>query len=233
MSLATLKSKVEQCIKRISEAQKQFDAHIGGGMKKVVCNGTWMRNYAFVVCSNTQEIRLPNMDNLAYRAFQMCTALNNIYAPVATRSGGEAFDRCTALVNVEFPELLTLEVSMFVNCTSLESVSVNKCKEIKDYAFKNCTALRAIHIPKDCTMKVSSFTNCTSLCDITIEEGHTKSLYIYQSTMYTAETLHAIIENFADMTGLTAPTFQIGDTNIAKIDEEHIAMLEAKNWNYL
>lgn len=233
MSLATLKSKVEQCIEKISEAQKQFDRHIGSGMKKVVCNATWMRNYSFVDCVNTQEIRLPKVENLSYCGFQLCTALNNIYAPVATRSGGLAFDRCKALVNVEFPELLTLEISMFVNCTSLESVSVNKCKEIKDYAFNKCTSLRAIHIPKDCTMKVSSFTNCSSLCDITIEEGHTKSIYIYQSSMYTTETLHAIIENLADMTGLTAPTLQIGDTNIAKIDEEHIAMLETKNWNYL
>jgi hypothetical protein len=41
-----------------------------------------------------------------------------------------------------------------------------------------------------------------------------------------------MIENLADLTGQTAKTFQIGATNLAKIDEEHMAMLNNKNWNY-
>jgi hypothetical protein len=41
-----------------------------------------------------------------------------------------------------------------------------------------------------------------------------------------------MVENLADLTGHTAKTFQIGATNLAKIDEAHINMLQAKNWNY-
>ena len=41
-----------------------------------------------------------------------------------------------------------------------------------------------------------------------------------------------MIENLADLTGKTAKMFQIGTTNIAKIDEAHLQMLEDKNWNY-
>jgi hypothetical protein len=41
-----------------------------------------------------------------------------------------------------------------------------------------------------------------------------------------------MIENLADLTGQTAKTFQVGETNLAKIDEEHLAMLTAKNWSY-
>lgn len=99
-------------------------------------------------------------------------------------------------------------------------------------AFYACRNMEKIHICEPCSIVTTSFQNCCNLRNVTIEKGFTGSLYIHNSTKYTSEILHAIIENYADMTGKTAPTFQVGTTNLAKIDEEHIAMLEAKNINY-
>ena len=41
-----------------------------------------------------------------------------------------------------------------------------------------------------------------------------------------------MIENLADLTGGDAKNFKVGATNLAKIDADHIAMLQVKNWNY-
>lgn len=101
-------------------------------------------------------------------------------------------------------------------------------------AFDGCERLTKVTLGSACAgITTSTFTNCINLEDITVEKGFNCSLYIHHSTKYTTETLHAIIENYADMTGQTAPTFQVGETNLEKIDDEHKAMLEAKNINYL
>ena len=78
----------------------------------------------------------------------------------------------------------------------------------------------------DCASKLI---NCTNL---TIGEGWAVSIYLNYSNNLSVESLHGMIENLADLTGKTAKTFKVGATNLAKIDEEHIAMLQAKNWNY-
>ena len=71
-----------------------------------------------------------------------------------------------------------------------------------------------------------------SLTVLEVGNGTSADLYLQYSTNYTQATLHAIIENLADLTGKTAKTFVVGETNLAKIDDEHIAMLNQKNWNY-
>ena len=98
--------------------------------------------------------------------------------------------------------------------------------------FANCVSLESIHIGLNAITASSTFTNCKKLKYVTIEPGHSKALYLSASTEFTSEILHAIIENLGDLTGSTALAFTIGSDNLAKIDEEHITMLENKNWNY-
>lgn len=102
-----------------------------------------------------------------------------------------------------------------------------------DTMFYNCPSLEKVRISAYCGgFTANTFYGCKRLIEVTVEDGFSGSLYLSNSTRYTADTLHAIIEAYADMTDQTAPTFQIGTTNIAKIDEEHIAMLTAKNITY-
>ena len=103
-------------------------------------------------------------------------------------------------------------VGMFSGCSALETVSLTTAKA-------NFTE--------------SSFKNCTALKNLTIGEDWAVNLYLHYSSNLTVESLHGMIENLADLTGQTAKTFQIGSTNLAKIDEEHLTMLQNKNWNYL
>lgn len=98
--------------------------------------------------------------------------------------------------------------------------------------FASCVNLKTIHIGLNAVTTTNTFTNCKKLKYVTIEPGHSKALYLSASTEFTSEILHAIIENLGDLTGSTALAFTIGSDNLAKIDEEHITMLENKNWNY-
>ena len=80
------------------------------------------------------------------------------------------------------------------------------------------------------SVDTSAFSGCTNLTDVTVGEGFSASLNLSVSTNFTAETLHAIIENLADLTGKDSQTLTLGATNIEKLDEAHKTMLTDKNW---
>ena len=123
------------------------------------------------------------------------------------------FKDCSALRTIPLLDISrgTNLTAMCENCTSLETVALTTAKS---------------------NLGSTTFANCTALTNLTIGEGWAVNIYLTYSTALTQESLHGMIENLADLTGLTAKTFQVGATNLAKIDEEHIAMLNAKNWAY-
>jgi hypothetical protein len=81
-------------------------------------------------------------------------------------------------------------------------------------------------------MHTSALAGSTNITTINLVDGWNSSLYVHHCTNLSQASLHDMIEKLADMTGLTPIVFQIGTNNIAKIDEEHLAMLESKNINY-
>ena len=130
-------------------------------------------------------------------------------------------------------EPYTMGSNMFQNCQSLKGGRIESWTNLSN-TFNGCVNLEDVSFSADCTgFSTNTFSGCSLLKKVSVDEGFSASLYIHTSTQFTAEVLHAIIENYADMTGQTAPTLQMGATNLAKVDDEHKAMLEAKNINYL
>lgn len=128
-------------------------------------------------------------------------------------------------------ELENIYGSVFYGCSNLEFIDLKNVKTIYVQAFIGCTALKNIHLPNTLTsVNESAFSGCSNLENVTVGEGFSTSLNLSASTKYTAETLHAIIENLADLTGKDSQILTIGETNIAKLDEEHQTMLTNKNW---
>lgn len=125
--------------------------------------------------------------------------------------------------------------SMFQSCIGITEIPLLDISNGSSFTnlFNNCQKLETVSLttPKS-NLTTTSFNNCTALKNLTIGEGWAVNIYLHYSNNLTVESLHGMIENLADLTGLTAKTFQIGATNLAKIDEEHINMLKAKNWNY-
>lgn len=147
------------------------------------------------------------------------------------------FHSCSSLL--EIPTLDTRNgttfSSMFYDCYSLTKVPYLDISRgsLFTFMFSGCSALETVSLTtakKD--FKTNTFQGCEALKNITIGEGWAVNIYLNYSNKLTVESLHGMIESLADLTGQTAKTFQIGATNLAKIDEEHIAMLNNKNWNY-
>ena len=128
-------------------------------------------------------------------------------------------------------ELENIYGSVFYGCSNLEFIDLKNVKTISVQAFLGCTALKTLHLPATLTsVNESAFAGCSNLENVTVDKGFSASLNISYSTKYAAETLHAIIENLADLTGKDSQTLTLGATNIEKLDEAHKTMLTDKNW---
>ena len=178
-------------------------------------NGT---NFSYMFFNNPKLRSVPQIDTSKgtnFRYMYNNTRLTTI-PPLDTSNGTDffrMFEDCSKLTTI--PPLDTSNGTnfsyMFYFCTKLETVSLTTAKS---------------------DLNTTTFQNCTALTNLTIGEGWAVSIYLTYSNNLTVESLHGMIENLADLTGATAKTFSVGETNLAKIDEEHIAMLQAKNWNY-
>lgn len=124
---------------------------------------------------------------------------------------------------------------MFESCAKLTSIPLLDISNGSSFygMFNGCIALETVSLTTaKSNLQTSTFQNCTALKNLTIGEGWAVNIYLHYSNNLTVESLHGMIENLADLTGQTAKTFQIGATNLAKLDDEHRAMLAAKNWAY-
>ena len=171
--------------------------------------------------------------------FQYCSELTTM--PQLDTSNGtdftSMFHSCSKLESVGSFDTSKAEVlsNMFYQCRSLKAVPLIDTSKATYFAnmYNGCSSLESAAITTSKSdMHTATFKGCTALTNLTIGEGWDVSIYLTECTALTQESLHGMIENLADLTDATAKTFSVGATNLAKIDEEHIAMLQVKNWNY-
>lgn len=194
----------------------------------------------FSGCSSLTTIPYLNTSNGTDFSYMFVndTALTSV--PQLNTSNGTNFARmfygCTSLTSL--PQLDTSKATnldyYIYNCDSLVSTPRIDTSQATSFsgAFMNCEALESLEITTTKIM-LTAIQNCPNLKNLIIGEGFNQSIvYLDTCPNLTQESLHGMIENLADMTGLDTKTFNVGSTNLAKIDEEHISMLEAKNWSY-
>lgn len=228
-----IKEEQEKTVEITKNGTTEVVADEGKSMSKVNVNV----NVAF-----EGDIGKPFIDTSKITGFQYFCSYNklNAYLNNLDTSNGiylnSMFDSCDLLT--EIPPLNTSNASsfgyMFNGCRKLKAVQVDTSKGTEfGYMCNNCWALETVSLTTaKSNLSTNTFQKCTALKNITIGEGWNVNIYLHYSNNLTVESLHGMIENLADLTGKTAKTFQIGATNLAKIDEEHINMLKAKNWNY-
>lgn len=174
-------------------------------------------SYMFYSCGLLEVIPPLDTSNGTnfYYMFSGCATLTTI-PPIDTGNGtnfGNMFYNCVSLTEIPLLDISsgTSFNQTFYSCSKLETLSLTVAKS---------------------NLASNTFQNCTALKNLTIGEGWNVNIYLHYSNNLTVESLHGMIENLADLTGQTAKTFQIGATNLAKIDAEHLTMLQNKNWNY-
>lgn len=163
--------------------------------------------------SKLEKVYLPDGLRMVNGTFHNCSALVEIIGDLSTvKELHSTFYNCAALPEIPYlPNLETLGLNSFLNCVSLKSITFHKV--LTSWA-------------------ISAFKGCTNVTDFTIPQGWNTHIYLHHCPEVTQECLHRAIENLADMTGQTAPKFEVGEENLLKIDDEHIAMLDDKNIEY-
>lgn len=193
--------------------------------------------------SSTELLTIPELDTskgtIFTAMFNGCSKLTSV-GGLDTSNGTtftSMFAGCSSLTDM--PDLDISNglyfVNMFMGCASLKELpllDISKGNQFHNM-FMNCTSLTKISLTKaSVDLPTTMFQNCTALKDITIEEGWDTSIYLnYSDNLWTMSIIR-MIENLADLTGKTAKTFKIGSTNLSKLNETHLAMLQNKNWNY-
>lgn len=164
--------------------------------------------------------------------------LEEVYLPESLLALIGTFTNCTKLKTIHGSlSRITETETTFQNCTSLDISSVlarmTILAVIGNYTFRGCTQVTEITLPTTVTsIHSGAFNGCTGLTNVILPEGWNLTINLSWSTELTQESLHNMIENLANLTGQSVKVFQVGSTNVAKIDEEHIAMLNTKNWEY-
>ena len=198
-------------------------------------------NCMFERCSKLKTIPLLDLSKATSTEsmFVDCSLLETI--PLLDLSdvkyGQMMFKNCRRLTTIPLLDTSNVETfyGMFSGCSSLTEIPKLDTSKGKTFGemFKSCSVLKSVTLTTaKSDLSANTFQGCTALTDLTIGEDWAVSIYLTYSTALTQESLHGMIENLADLTGSTTKTFQVGETNLAKIDEEHLAMLTAKNWSY-
>ena len=211
-----------------------------------------------IIDRSIQTIEIPSVSSIGKSAFQSCTKLTSVIIPDSVTSiGDSAFYDCTRLTSVTIPNSVTsIEARAFHNCSSLTSVTIgnsvvmvgawafdgcksltsieipDSVKTIGDFAFQYCTSLTIVTLPNSVTIiGNTTFQYCRNLENVTFENGFNCSgLNLSASTKFSVDTMIAMFNALADRTGLSAYKLTLGNTNLAKLSNEQIAIATEKNW---
>ena len=144
------------------------------------------------------------------------------------------FSGCSDLLKINIPKAVTsFGTSAFHSCTSLTTMQLpHGLISLGQWAFTKCSSLSKINIPNTLTTIGSEqFSICTALENVALENGfNCANLNLSASTKYSKETIVSWLNALADRSDTAVYRLTIGATNLAKLDEEDIAIATAKNW---
>lgn len=192
--------------------------------------------YAFFGCTKLTSVTLPDsVTSIGESAFYDCNSLTSVTIPNSVKIiGTRAFHTCSSLTSVTIGNsVATVGYAAFQYCSSLTSIEIpDSVKIIGMFAFQYCTSLTSVTLPNSVTsIGDEAFQYCKNLENVTFENGFNCSgLNLSASTKFSVDTMIAMFNALADRTGLSAYTLTLGNTNLAKLSNEQIAIATEKNW---
>ena len=188
-----------------------------------------------IIDRSIQTIEIPSVSSIGDYAFANCTSLKTVTIPNSVTSiGNSAFQGCIGLTSVTIGNNVTsIGNYAFSSCIGLTSVTIpDSVTSIGYSTFADCTNLTSVTIPNSViSMTYSTFMRCRNLENVTFEENFQCSgLDLSASTKFSVDTMIAMFNALADLTGQQAKTLTLGSTNLAKLNNEQIAIATEKNW---
>ena len=179
-------------------------------------NNTFPTGTNFVL--NIPNLSLSANDGNINYIFRSTTGLESITLKCTTRGvamhAHGAFSRCSDLKFLDLSEFNTTfgtSTDVFYSCKSLEEIRGE---------IENTT-----------TNWTLWFTSCVKLREVRFKANSIKGdLNISQSPLLSAESVQSIVDGLADMTGGTSYKLTLHADVKAKLTEEQLATIAAKNW---
>ena len=142
--------------------------------------------------------------------------------------GSNAFYYCQNLKTVDFAQVEEIGDYALYATGLTTAVLPETVKKIKDLSFACCYSLTRLHIPAGCiSVSSSAFNYDRNLLELTVGVGFNADLCISNlgNGNLTAETINAIIANYADNSG---KKLTMGSTYLAKLSDDDKAAAAAK-----
>ena len=179
-------------------------------------NNTFPAGTNFVL--NVPNLSLSNNEGNLNYIFRSTTGLESITLKCTTRGvamhAHGAFSRCSDLKFLDLSEFNTTfgpSTDVFYSCTSLEEIRGE---------IENTT-----------TNWTLWFASCVKLREVRFKANSIKGAFnISQSPLLSAESVQSIVDGLADMTGGTSYKLTLHADVKAKLTEEQLATIAAKNW---
>lgn len=211
MSLATLKVKVQKLIDKASIYNAIFKNE---PVNLVIPNGVTIVSENIYAPLTIESVKGTDVEEITENFFSMSN-IKSVDLPKLKIIGDISFNECLFLEELNVPTVTTIGSNPFYSTNNLKKVVLGTLTTVNEKAFRQ-----------------TSRGTGGSIEYLEVGNGTSADLYLQYSTKYSQAVLHKIIENLANKTGQTAGVFYVGADNLEKIDGEHIAILESKNWVY-
>ena len=161
---------------------------------------------------------------------------NAIVLNGATAIGNKGYYNCQNLLNVTIQESVnSIGSEAFAHSYNLKNVVIsNGVTSIGVWAFVNCTGLENLVLPASLTSIGSSpFSGCTALNTVTLGNGFNCNGLNLTGCPLTVDSIIAMFESLADLTGEAVKTLTLGADNLAKLTDGQKQIATNKNWNLM
>lgn len=185
-------------------------------------------DYLFYNCKAITSIVV---STLGLYMFQNCIGLKTATVDMTYMTNGNlytgSFMGCSALTKIQFTSGQTdtrwgISTSMFEGCSALTTLTIpHGVTRLGSRMCKDCTSLTKVWLPNTITAGANGttinqlFYNCPSLTDIQLESGWNCALVVTDVSL-TVQSLKAMFESLADLTGSTTKTLTLGTGNYNK-----------------
>jgi hypothetical protein len=215
-------------------------------------NVTRVGENAFIYCANLASYNFPLVNYIGSYAFAYSGLSGAINIPLTvTTLGGSAFSysSITSVTwgdSVEASDKLVIGNNLFLMCQSLTTATYPARVTAVAYGvFAYCTALTTLTVNFVPTAQMNYLTannnfnwiyRCTALETLTLSNDWIANMMISDGTTnYTNVLSHdSIVDIFSKLHDYTGDTsshwIRFGETNLARVSAEEIAVATAKNW---
>ncbi len=126
---------------------------------------------------------------------------------------------------------------MFSNAYTVKEIELSGTSKGTNFNYmfyycSNLSSIKGLDLTKLSANNTTIFMNCSNLENLELQGTLSYGIKLSDCTNLTAESLLGVINALKDLTGSTSRTLTIGSANIAKLTEEQLGMITAKNWKY-